>query len=500
MTSWKKSYDNHSKENAFAWTPAIIAFIFLECLVATQALLVYQDHFLTVAQMRGRGISQGLPFVWHFAMWGDFLVISPLAAYVIGQYHRRWSLRSLLASLAIGLISSGFLHWLYSLSGMPEAHIQNHALTAAGWVHAIYMWIAFSIFVQFFLFTQNVAPRVLGVVSVLLLIHVFIGTHMVLGIINIEFPQDWYPGQPLRSIPGWVTIAALAGGVLWRNLRDVEIKAGFERVLSNPITRGTIALVEFWTLQKVDTTEKYLKTLDYIASYVGFGWFLGVFLAKVQVATAFKGGIFQIENWISFIENTALPCVLIMLFGTVYAFSRHSVRLELLIGPKLFPHGRVPENWGGPTDRVIIFFSVIGFLLLYVLLTWFADNIRIASFIMLILACNDWRTRYLIGKGIGNYFADKDYAPRRGEPDYEIIEKRRKVANKFLFGKPHLPKETGRVAGCGLAFLISMIGYIYSVDWLDFLAYFILIATMIINEVITMRWRFEMYQELKGML
>jgi|GEM_PF-4187412 len=274
----------------------------------------------------------------------------------------------------------------------------------------------------------------------------------------------------------------------------------YERVRPHRIAQWAIAIVEFWTLQKVDTTEKYLRTLDYIASYVGFGWFLGVFMAKVQVATAFKGGIFLAGNWLSFIEDTALPCILIILFGTVYAFSRHSVRLELLIGPKLFPHDRVPKDWGGPTDRAIVFWSVIGFLILYIALTWVADNIKIASLIMFILALNDWRTRYLIETGIGNYFKEEKYAPRRDEKDYEVIQKRRAVASKFLFEKPHLRKETGRVAGCGLAFLVSMVGYLYSVNWLDFVAYFVLIATIIINEIITMRWRFEMYQELKGML
>jgi hypothetical protein len=172
----------------------------------------------------------------------------------------------------------------------------------------------------------------------------------------------------------------------------------------------------------------------------------------------------------------------------------------VLIGPKLFPHDRVPRDWGGPTDRAIIFGSVIGFLILYIALTWVADNIKIASFIMLILACNDWRTRYLIETGIGNYFKQKEYAPQPNEKDYEVIQKRRAVAGKFLFDKPHLRKETGRVAGCGLAFLISLFGYFYSVNWLDFAAYFVLIATIIINEVITMRWRFEMYRELKEIL
>jgi len=210
---------------------ALIVFALLECLVFLQAFLAYQDRFLTVSQMRQGGIDQGLPFLWHFAMWSDLVIISPLATYLVGQYYRRWSLLSMLVSFGIGLVSSALLHRLYSLSGMPEAHVQNHALTAAGMIHAIYMCIAFAVFIQFFLFTKDIAPWVLRVVSVLLLVHVFIGTHMLLGLINIAFPQDWYPAQPLRSIIGWATVATLAAGLLWRNLRDVETGAGHERVV-----------------------------------------------------------------------------------------------------------------------------------------------------------------------------------------------------------------------------------------------------------------------------
>jgi hypothetical protein len=213
------SYSNGSRRNPALSAVAVVAFIFLECLVVVQAFLAHGDHFLTVSQMRQRGIDYGLPFAWHFAMWSDLTLVSPLAAYLIGRFYRGWSLRSVLSSLAFGFISSGLLHSVYTFSGMPEAHVQNHALTATGIVHAIYMGTAFSVFVQFFFFTQDVTPRMLRVVSVILVIHVFIGTHMALGIHNMVFPVDWYPGQPLRSIFGWATIAALTLGLLWRNLR-----------------------------------------------------------------------------------------------------------------------------------------------------------------------------------------------------------------------------------------------------------------------------------------
>jgi hypothetical protein len=220
-----------AEEGSFALGRAALTFVFFQCLVGLQALLAYQDHFLTVSQMQQRGVAKGLPFLWHFGMWGDVFVVSGLAAYLVGHYSSRWRPKWILTSIAIGFVATGLFSWLYTLSGMPEAHVQNHALTAAGRIHAIYMCIAFAVFLQFFLFTQDVAPRTLGIVSVLLLVHVFIGTHMLLGLINIALPQNWYPAQPLRSIVGWITIATLAAGLLWRNLRDVEARAGHEEAL-----------------------------------------------------------------------------------------------------------------------------------------------------------------------------------------------------------------------------------------------------------------------------
>jgi hypothetical protein len=278
-----------------------------------------------------------------------------------------------------------------------------------------------------------------------------------------------------------------------------DFRAALARFNANYFVVRRIAdFIRFWTVQDFETTEGYLKFLDYIASWVGPGVLFAAFTAKVQISTYPQGGILHLGNWISFIVNTFLPCLLILLFAIIYLLSRHSVRLELGIGPKLFPPGRVPTDWGGEHNRVIAFFSVIGFLILYVALTWFADNIRIASLLMLIIACNDWRTRYLIETGIQRYFSDEKYAPRASDKDYKIIEERRAVAREFLFNKPHLWKESGRVAGCAAAFAVSIVGYMSGSHRLIFAAYIILIATLIINEIITIRWRVTMYWDLKA--
>jgi hypothetical protein len=173
-----------SGQISFAWLPAIVAFITLEGLLGYQAFSAYQDHFLTVAQMRGRGISEGLPFIWHFAMWSDLLIVSPLAACVIGRTFEHWQRRWILASFAIGIVSAVIMSLLYTLSDTAEAHVQNHDLTNAGKAHLIYMAIAIAVFVQFLFFTCNVQQRFLRIVSILLFLHVFIGTHMLLGIVK----------------------------------------------------------------------------------------------------------------------------------------------------------------------------------------------------------------------------------------------------------------------------------------------------------------------------
>jgi hypothetical protein len=242
------------EQNPFAWLATVAAFISLESLVVFQAFAAYQDHFFTVAQMRQRSVGQGLPFIWHFGMWGDFFVISPLAAYVIGRYFVRWRLHWILASLVIGFVTAGLLSWLYTRSTMPEAHIQNHNLTAAGWAHLFYMTIAVAVFIQFLFFSGDVSVPLLRFVSVLLFAHVFFGTHMALGIIKLIYPLDWYPAQPLKSPFGWITLWTVGFGLAWRNF-------GLRRAL-------------YPANQRARTAEEHLRFLDYLCNIVTIWYFI----------------------------------------------------------------------------------------------------------------------------------------------------------------------------------------------------------------------------------
>ena len=471
-----KDHTKDKTRHPFAFARAVFAFVLLECLVAVQALLAYQNNFLTVSQMQQWGVAQGLPFVWHFGMWGDFFIISPVAAYVIGRYFVRWRLHWILVSLAIGFITASVFSWVYTSSGMPEAHVQNHHLTAAGVVHLIYMAIAIAVFIQFLLFTKDISALELRVISLLLLAHVFFGTQMALGILNSARPLVWYPAQPLKSIFGWSAVAAVGLGLGLRNFVSLSTLKGAAFFLLNI----AFAAFEFLTGENPRTTEGYLKFLDYTC---------GLLLASTYfVKKVFWWELQQGPDW--------MPLALLSLIALKYLLSRISVKQELAIGRSLFPPKRMPDDLR-MENRVSIAGQVYGFMLLYAVLGFVSDNIIFASLIMTGIACGDFRTRDLINKNIRQRFADDKYAPSRKAPDYEAIVARRGVARWYLFELPHLCKELGCIIGCATAAGVAIYGYFNGTD-LNGPAYVTLIGTQIINEIITMWWRIDRYIQLKA--
>lgn len=482
----------------------VCAFLLMESLVGLQALLAYRDNILTVSQMQAAGIGRGLPFVWHFGMWGDLGLVSPLISYLIGRYLERWRPWSMLLSLAIGFGAAGLLSWTYTFSDMPEAHVKNHMLTAAGVVHVLYMAAALSVFVQFFFFTPALSRRQIGTVSVLLFIHVLFGTHMALGLINAAVTLDWYPGRPLQSVPGWTIAGILALGLVVSNLAPaVQLAgAGFgsngivklilelnvkRRILSRLINAYT------WSTAKEDPRkiEGFLQLLDDIYIRVGGIAVVAIVWNKVRAYRSSSDHTLTEAGL-----HLVLPCLLAVLLGVVYWLSRKSVRDEMKIGRKLFPQGRVPDQWGGPRTRAGIALSVAAFLGLYLFIAYVVDNIILTSIIMFAIACIDFNTRRLIGKGISEVFSDPKYAPRSDDKDRWAIAERRSVARWYLFALPHRLKEGGRVAGCGVAFGLAVLGYLYSKEWLMALAYLALIGTLAANEVINELWRRERSRQL----
>jgi hypothetical protein len=449
----------------FGWLPGVVVLALLEALVVLQAWLAYRNHFLSVSQMQEGGVNFGLPFVWHFGMWSDVFIVSPLAAYVMGRFSSSWRVRWILLSLALGIVGSIVMSWSYTLSDLQEAHVQNHRLTPAGVAHGVYMALALAIFTQFLFFTQNASSRLLRVVSTLLVLHVFIGTHMMLGLLNLATPLKWYPATPLTSLTGWGIIVVVAGGLIWRNLGNAGL-----------LSFGVLVYM-FLTSEDPRPVEGYLKFLNRVSD---------LSIAITYFFQLFRTGIESGDDRLSL-------CLLLMI-AIRYFFSRVSVTQELEIGKALYPPGRVPDDLR-PKTRIEITIRVLGFLALYALLGAVSNHIFWASLILTIIASNDYRTRFDISSNILRTFDDPHYLPSENEWGYRTIMEKREVARWYLAELPTRTKEGLCTLGCAMSCAIAAYGYFSNVD-VSFTAYVILIVTLALNELITLWWRIDRFLRL----
>src|SRR5664280_992636 len=178
---------------------AVITFIALETLVVAQFVLSYRDGLMTHNQMESRGLGNGLPLIWHFGVWSDGLMLSGLLTWIVFKYIPVWTARRFIPASVVAAVITFVMTRSYLASDTPEGHVVDHALTPAGKAHAAYMWIALTIVLVYFLDTPSALSRDKAIVSWLLLGHVFVGTHMLLGLLNDGHALAWYQRTPLSS-------------------------------------------------------------------------------------------------------------------------------------------------------------------------------------------------------------------------------------------------------------------------------------------------------------
>ena len=260
--------------------------------------------------------------------------------------------------------------------------------------------------------------------------------------------------------------------------------------------RPTANVQRRWVLRYPGTIEEYLTLLSRVFTYAGAILLVALFFFKVQSSTAAQGGIITLQGWIAYIKEEPFPVLLILTEISQYVLGTRSAEKELAIAPKLLAYGRIPTSWSNKTKPAFVLISAISFLFLYCLQVWFASNIIILSSIMTIVACMDFRTRRLIEHATKDYFADANYSLVPSDSDYELISRRRHVYVQYL-ERPHLLKEGTRIAGCGLAFTLSLCGYLSGNELLYIGAYTVLLGTSLGNEALSLEWRLKRDHRMK---
>jgi hypothetical protein len=195
----------------------LVALVFLFFFVATlmvviEGILAYADGLFLLRQIHNRGYSIGLPCVFHGALWTDLIVINPLMAAILYLYSGAWSPRQVIVVGAIAFITTFGLHALYSKSKTPDPLAWKGKVTRAGYVHVLYMGMAFTVIGLLYFCTPLVDPLFLKVASSLLAFHVFVGTQMLLNI----FQPLWWGKTLLSDWQSLVTLLSAWGLIFFR--------------------------------------------------------------------------------------------------------------------------------------------------------------------------------------------------------------------------------------------------------------------------------------------
>jgi hypothetical protein len=200
--------------------PALVTFSSV-ALVITGLILATMDDFATVDSMKKNGFPKGLPIICHGGMWGDLFIISSVMGLI--TYFCKWSPVEWMVSAVFAYVASSLLHRMYAKTTIPEAHAHGGNLTAAGKVHMTYMFLAFTVIGLFYFRTpEEISQTFIILVSVALFVHVFLGTHLVLGMVDRYAHFDWVAKDYLCDENAWITVVFVGIFLCGRCLVVVE--------------------------------------------------------------------------------------------------------------------------------------------------------------------------------------------------------------------------------------------------------------------------------------
>ncbi len=195
------------------WTAGIGVALWL-----LQAFFAWRKGMLTPADMQESYIQQGIPFTGHGSTWWVLGCLIPIVATLVSLYASQWSGAQWFLAIAVGVIGSGMMHWLYTQAPYPDFMVSKGQLSAAGWAHFVLFAGVIAVLVLTYTSTTHVDKTKPIVTTVYMVWHVFVGNHM----LTKTNPPDWFPPYPFWDIGPWGTVlgvAVILGGATMFALR-----------------------------------------------------------------------------------------------------------------------------------------------------------------------------------------------------------------------------------------------------------------------------------------
>ena len=186
-----------------------------------QVYLAKKDNFYSVDQMLAHhGI--GVPMDKHFGiMWSDPFFLTPLLAVLGWMDDRGWSWGWDGLVFVSAFVLSAVMHYQYLQDDTENAFMHDKRLTPAACVHFLFMWMTFTFLGHTYTRVPHENAVLLVVTSLVLFIHVVLGTHL---IVKIKSPT-WFPKKPPAdtiTLVVWAGAALLLSGLTLYNISFVR--------------------------------------------------------------------------------------------------------------------------------------------------------------------------------------------------------------------------------------------------------------------------------------
>lgn len=186
--------------------------------VALEWVFSYRSGGFYPSQVMQRWGRPGIASFAHGGIWGDFLLLPFLMAWIIYRHGGSWSPKMMLIMGAIGLAITLANHiLLITTQEIPDPlGWQQDKWSVPIALHFVYMTLYVALVGLFYFYSPSVTVREVVFVSVVLGIHTAFGTHVVLGMVNLWEKWPWCPDflaspvLPWLQLGIWAVLAALS--------------------------------------------------------------------------------------------------------------------------------------------------------------------------------------------------------------------------------------------------------------------------------------------------
>jgi hypothetical protein len=211
------SFSQQCYNGGMALILGLLAGVLGGVLVVLGGVGAYRDGFFFREQLFAQNIFSGLPYVQHYGMWSDLLLVTPVLSTVVTGYALTWSSVDILCAGSLGIVVSMWLHYeVYLRNPMQSFLGRGTKLTFSGWMHLIYTAFALSVFWLFYFDTVFIDHGFLAGVSA-----VVIG-HLIICKLSKPVVSPCHEKQSTlglhQTVVDWGLVLLLAAGIVWRTI------------------------------------------------------------------------------------------------------------------------------------------------------------------------------------------------------------------------------------------------------------------------------------------